>query len=99
MLSKLYDKVKAFLENGNIISWGIVPTYYEEFSKEDVESIAGRLEGMWDVLVKKGVDIRLIAESSLLAPATCNLLNPDKTITVEKSFKFLNELSAYLKVY
>lgn len=92
-----YDKVKAFLESGKIISWGIVPTYYEEFSKEDVESIAGRLEGMWDVLVKKGVDIRLIVESSLLAPATCNLLNPDKTLTVEKSFKFLNELSAYLK--
>ena len=92
-----YDRVKSFLERGNIISWGIVPTYYEEFSREDVESIAARLEGMWDVLAKKGVDMELIVENSLLAPATCNLLNPDKTITVENSFKLLNELSLYLK--
>ena len=92
-----YDKVKKFLENGNIISWGIVPTYFEEFSREDLEGIAGRLERMWEVLVKKGVDLQLIIENSLLAPATCNLLNPDKTVTVEKSFKLLNQLSSHLK--
>ena len=92
-----YDKVKTFLKRGNIVSWGIVPTYYEEFSKEDVGSIAGRLEGMWDVLVNKGIDMEIIIENSLLAPATCNLLNLDKTITVEKSFALLKELSLYLK--
>ncbi len=92
-----YDRVKPFLEAGNIISWGIVPTYYDEFSKEDVRSIAGRLERMWEALARKGVDMRLIVENSLLAPATCNLLNPDKTVTVENSFKLLSELSLYLK--
>ncbi len=92
-----YDRVKDFLEKDNIISWGIVPTYFEEFSKEDVKSIASRLEDMWKVLERKGIDRERIVGQSLLAPATCNLLNPDKTTTVEKSFSLLNELSSYLK--
>jgi len=92
-----YDKVKNFLENGNIISWGIVPTYFEEFPKEDVMSIAGRLESMWRVLEKKGIDRKLIIQNSLLAPATCNLLNQDKTVTVEKSFELLTSVSGYFK--
>jgi hypothetical protein len=92
-----YEKVKDFLEKGNIISWGIVPTLFEEFSKEDVASIAGRLESMWKVLEKKCVDRELIVQNSLLSPATCNLLNPDKTVTVEKSFELLASVSSYLK--
>ena len=92
-----YDKVKSFLEKGNIISWGIVPTYFEEFSKEDVVSIACRLESMWAVLQNRGIDRDLIIQNSLLAPATCNLLNPDKTVTVEKSFELLKSVSVYLK--
>jgi hypothetical protein len=92
-----YDKIKDFVERGNIISWGIVPTYYEDFSKEDISNLARRLEGMWSVLKKRGLDMGKIIQNSLLAPATCNLLNPDKTVTVEKSFELLNELSHYLK--
>lgn len=92
-----YDKVRGFLERGNIISWGIVPTYYEEFVKEDVKTIAGRMEAMWSILIAKGCDRDLIVRNSLIAPATCNLLNPDKTETVERSFSLLNEVSDYLK--
>jgi hypothetical protein len=92
-----YDATKGFLEKGNIISWGIVPTFFEEFSKEDVMTIAGRLESMWTVLEEKGVDRELIIQNSLLAPATCNLMNPDKTVTVEKSFKLLTSVSCFLK--
>ncbi len=92
-----YDTVKKFLEEGGIISWGIVPTYYEEFTGENVQSLAKRLEDMWGVLQKKGLDMELIVKNSLLAPATCNLMNVDKTATVEKSFRLLNELSYLLK--
>lgn len=92
-----YDKVKGFLEKGNLISWGIVPTLFEEFSQEDVASVAGRIESMWAVLQKKGVDMDLIVENSILAPATCNLLNPDKTVTVERSFELLKSVSNHLK--
>ncbi len=92
-----YDKVTNFLEEGRIISWGIVPTYFEEFSKEQVDSIASRLVNMWRILEEKGVPRKTIFENGLLAPATCNLLNPDKTVTVEKSFQLLQELSVYLR--
>lgn len=92
-----YDSVRRFIEKGNIVSWGIVPTYYDELFKEDVMSLAARLEKMWDVLEAKGLDRALVARNSMLAPATCNLLNPDKTVTVDKSFSALNELSRYLK--
>lgn len=92
-----YHRVKSFLEKGNIISWGIVPTYFEEFSREDVESIAGRIESMWHVMEEKGIDRERIVQNSLLAPATCNLMNPDKTVTVEKSFDLLASVSDHLK--
>jgi hypothetical protein len=92
-----YDTVRRFIENGNIISWGIVPTYYDEFSKEDVMSLARRLEGIWNLLEAKGVDRTLIARNSMLAPATCNLLNIDKTRTVESASMLLKELAIYLK--
>jgi hypothetical protein len=32
-----------------------------------------------------------------LAPATCNLLNPDKEKTVEKAFEVLRELSRKIR--
>jgi hypothetical protein len=92
-----YDKVKTFLEEGKIISWGIVPTYYEEFSRENVKTLAGRLGNMWQRLAKNGLDIEVIVRNSMLAPATCNLMNADRTTTVERSFLLLNELSDYVK--
>jgi hypothetical protein len=92
-----YPGVKEFIEKGNIVSWGIVPTYFEEFSQEDVQTISKRLEAMWERLEMSGVDAELIVKNSLLAPATCNLLNTDKTITVENSFRLLSDLSTQLK--
>jgi len=92
-----YDRVKDFLEKGSLISWGIVPTHFEDFSREDFVSIADRLESMWAVLERKGIERELIVHNSLLAPATCTLLNPDKTVTVEKSFELLRTVSSYVK--
>ena len=92
-----YDKVKTFLQEGKIISWGIVPTCYEEFSREDIKGLAGRLKDMWRHLAKDGLDMEVIVKNSMLAPATCNLMNADKTATVERSFLLLNELSDYVK--
>ncbi|HVN96949.1 MAG TPA: hypothetical protein VMT62_11005 [Syntrophorhabdaceae bacterium] len=92
-----YDKVKAFLEEGGVVSWGIVPTCQEEFTREDLLHLAKRLENMWGVLQEKGLDIDIIIKNSLLAPATCNLVNQDGAETVEKSFELLTELSHYLK--
>ena len=92
-----YDRVARFFDDGRTISWGIVPTVPEEISGENVARIAGRLEGMWLEVEKRGVSRERIVRNSLLAPATCNLANPDKTATVERSFRLLNDVSQYLR--
>ena len=92
-----YDGVKNFIEGGGTISWGIVPTYEEEFAKEDAGTMADRLETMWKPLTGRGMALSEIAARSMLAPATCNLLNPDRTETVERAFRLLGELSGRLK--
>jgi hypothetical protein len=92
-----YRKVTDFIKNGGVVSWGIVPTYQEELTKEDIRTLMSRLEKMWAPLARTGLDMTEIAAGSLLAPATCNLANPDRTETVEKAFSILNRVSADLK--
>ena len=92
-----YDRVKRFIEAGNIVSWGIVPTLFEEFTTEDVATITRRLKSMWRVLEEKGVSREVIARGSLIAPATCNLLNLDRTATVDNAFRLLREVSRDLQ--
>ena len=92
-----YAKVNDFIRGGGVVSWGIVPTYQEEFSQEDSRTLTGKLEEIWGPLVKRGLGMNEIAAGSMLAPATCNLLNPDRTETVEKAFDMLNKVSGYLK--
>jgi hypothetical protein len=92
-----YESVKRFIEAGNIISWGIVPTLTEEFLFEDTASIIGRLSAIWRVLEERGVDRDTIIRNSLVAPATCNLMNIDKTITVDNAFKLLRQVGEQLQ--
>ena len=92
-----YPSLKEFLDRGGVISWGIVPTYTELLERETVDSLAERLETLWSSLSGKGVDQRKLLHQSLLAPATCNLLNPDKEKTVEKAFELLNQLSRKIR--
>jgi len=92
-----YDSLKDFFVRGGIVSWGIVPTSTELLEEETVESLAGRLETFWEDLVKRGVDREKLLRQSLLAPATCNLLSPDKEKTVEKAFEVLKALSVKIR--
>jgi len=89
--------VKRFLARGGTIVWGIVPTGFEAFGKEDLNSLAAQLETVWSVLGSRGVDIPQMLNSSLISPATCCLVNPDREKTVEKAFAFVRELSAMLR--
>lgn len=92
-----YPSLKDFLDRGGIISWGIVPTYTDLLDEESAGSLMNRLESFWDDLGKKGMEREKILRQSLLAPATCNLLNPDGEETVEKAFGMLKELSAKIR--
>ena len=92
-----YPSLKDFIDRGGIVSWGIVPTYTELLEQETIDSLMERLETFWKDLFPKGVDQEKLLRQSLLAPATCNLMSPDKEKTVEKAFEVLKELSRTIR--
>jgi hypothetical protein len=92
-----YSSFKEFIDRGGVISWGMVPTYTELLEQETTDSLMEKLEIFWEGLTRKGIDPKRLLHQSLLAPATCNLLNPDKEKTVEKAFEVLKELSRKIR--
>jgi len=89
--------IKKFLEGDGVIVWGIVPTGFETFQKEDISSMTIRLEDVWRVLWDKGIDRDLLISRSMLSPATCCLVNPDKELTVERAFAAVNRMAVRLR--
>jgi len=97
IFSSYAPSIKRFLDNDGVIVWGIIPTGFEAFEKEDINSLAAQLENVWQILAKKGVDIPHMLQRSMLSPATCCLVNPDKEKTVEKAFSSVQRLSKILR--
>jgi len=97
IFSACADSIRKFLNRGGVLVWGIVPTGFEAFEKESLGFLAMKLEGIWKHLSKKGLDIEYIISKSLLSPATCCLVNPDKGQTVEKAFAMVTHLSHMLR--
>ena len=91
------SSIRRFFDKGGVIVWGIVPTGAETFEKENVPSLIQRLEDTWQVLTKKGIDRTVLLKKSLLSPATCCLVNPDREKTVEKAFESITLLSRMLR--
>jgi len=92
-----YPSLRDFLNRGGMISWGIVPTYTDLLERETIDSLIKLLETFWEDLYKNGVGQERLLRQSLLAPATCNLMNPDKEKTVGKAFEILKELSRKIR--
>jgi hypothetical protein len=89
--------IKKFLDRGGVIVWGIVPTGFETFQKEDLPSMMQRLETVWQTLWGKGIDRDQMIARSMLSPATCCLVNPDKERTVECAFTTVNRMAEELR--
>ena len=89
--------IAKFLDRGGVIVWGIVPTGFETFQKEDMHSMIEHLENVWRVLWGKGVDKERMIARSLISPATCCLVNPDRERTVERAFVTVSRMSNVLK--
>jgi len=89
--------IKRFLENGGRLVWGMVPTNFEPFGQENIDSLENRLAMLWQVLTRKGIDRDLMLSRSLLSPATCCLVNPDGAQTVNRAFGRVRELSVRLR--
>ncbi|MBN2242444.1 MAG: hypothetical protein JW793_07115 [Acidobacteria bacterium] len=62
------DRVRAFLENGGVLAFGIVPTS-EEIRGQTPESLAGRLEALVKNLAFRGIRGDLVREQCLLTPS------------------------------
>jgi len=64
----LYPKeLKAFLERGGILAWGIIPTS-EAILKEDAQSLVERFKEGLKALTKKGIDPNLL-QRAILTPS------------------------------
>lgn len=90
--------IRKFLDRGGVLVWGIVPTNFEPFGEENMASLEIRIEEIWSVLGKNGIDLEFLLSKSMLSPATCCLVNPDGEKTVEEAFKMIKQLSERLRV-
>jgi hypothetical protein len=97
VFSSYHKSIRKFLDRGGVLVWGIVPTNFEPFEKEYLESLEERVIGLWNLLDKKGIDLPFLLSRSLLSPATCCLVNPDGEKTVEQAFQMIRDLSTRLR--
>jgi hypothetical protein len=93
-LSLYPDEVKAFLERGGIIAWGIVPTS-DKVCEETVESLVEKLHQAMNLLVKKGISFDQLLESALIS-ASCGV-GPSKEPTAERALSLAAEVSAEMR--
>jgi hypothetical protein len=89
--------IRRFLERGGVLVWGIVPTNWEPFAAETIDSLETRQLRIWGVLEDRGIDRELLLARSMLSPATCCLINPDGERTVENAFATTKKLSLRLR--
>ena len=83
--------MKAFLERGGILAWGIVPNDEKDVLGETANSLLDRLEEVIGALDRKGVSYRLQTERCLVTPA-CTLAS----LTLDgaaQALELLNEVS------
>src|SRR4030043_1942609 len=66
-LSLYPRELKAFLERGGILAWGIVPTS-EDVLKEEAESLVRRFKEGVETLSKKGIDQTLL-QRAMITPS------------------------------
>jgi len=97
IFSRYTEEVRAFLDRGGIISWGITPTLTEEFERENVQSMIDILEGLWVSLDRQGIPREQVLRQAWLAPARCCLVNRDGEETVARSFSLLQEVAGHFK--
>ncbi|MEW6554826.1 MAG: hypothetical protein AB1384_11135 [Actinomycetota bacterium] len=88
--------IARLLARGGTVAWGSVPTHTHQLEAETPRGLADRLLALWDRLGEEGLDRGEVAGRSLLTPATCCLVNPDLTATVEKAYAVVKEVQELL---
>ena len=91
-------ELKAFLERGGALAWGIVPSGLpdpEQVAGETAESLVKRLEAGIGLLVDKGIDKDLIVERALITPnCGTGTMRPD---LAERTFTLTREISEVMR--
>jgi hypothetical protein len=89
------DHVKAHLERGGMLAWGVVPTS-TEIRNQTVESLETQLEKVMDHLATTaGIDKQVILEQALITPS-CGTGSMEEADAI-KVFELLAALSARMQ--
>ena len=88
------DSVKAHLERGGLLAWGVVPTS-TAIREQTADSLAAHLEKMIDNLAAKGIDRQMICEQAVISPS-CGTGSMDPA-DAERVFDITCELSRKMK--
>jgi methionine synthase II (cobalamin-independent) len=93
----LYPKeVKALLDRGGAIAWGIVPNDQTSLQKETASSLKDRLEEAMAPFTRNGVPFKQLLRQSLLTPS-CTLASLDTPDAAAHALELLAELSATIR--
>ncbi len=88
------EAVKAHLERGGMLAWGVVPTS-KAIRNQTVETMAAHLEKMMDNLAAKGIDKQQIVEQAIITPSCgTGSMEPQDA---EKVFEMTQLLSKKMK--
>jgi len=88
------DAVKAHLNRGGMLAWGVVPTS-TAIRGQTVESLVDHFEKMIDHLAAKGIDKQFIIEQAIITPS-CGTGSMDPG-DAERVFEMTAELSEAMK--
>jgi hypothetical protein len=78
------EPLKAFIDRGGILAWGLVPTSHSEhIQSETKDSLTEKWESHMELLRQKGVDATRTIEQSLITPSCgAGALTPDDALRV-----------------
>jgi len=88
-------EVKALIERGGAIAWGIVPNTEDALLKESIPSLKDRLEDAMAPFTRNGVPFKQLKEQSLLTPS-CGLAGLSKD-GAERVLEMLAALSERMR--
>jgi hypothetical protein len=89
------EDLNRFLRRGGMLAWGIVPTFNEKIAVESVDSLVELLEHGMQVMINKGIDKDMLAETSWVTPS-CSTANMSLEMA-ERAFTYTNEVSQRMR--
>jgi hypothetical protein len=88
-------EIRAFLERGGMLAWGIVPVAEEILRSESRQHLREKLEDGMELLIKEGIDRQKLLEQSFITPCCTTA-----TLTVERAeqvFEYTQSISREMR--